>query len=155
MTQTDLILINLTEIRRKSIRLWKALPENHFHWKPDNDAMTAIQMVRHVLEADFGWNMIINGEDMSNYSTPWVNRPFISIEDELEFAHPYRDTFLESVRSFTEKELKETHIIHPGNGELKPLGQYLLRIGYHEAVHAGHFLSYLRGMGINRPHIWD
>lgn len=155
MTQNELILLNFTEIRRKSIRLWKALPENQFHWKPDEEAMTAIQMVRHVLEADYGWNMIINQQDMSNYSTPWENRPFLSIEDELEFAQPHREVFLESVRRFTEKELNETNIIHPGNGELKPLGQYLLRIGYHEAVHAGHFLSYLRGMGIDRPQIWD
>jgi hypothetical protein len=46
-------------------------------------------------------------------------------------------------------------MIHPGNGEKKILGKYLLRIGYHESVHAGQFLSYLRAMKIDRPKIWD
>jgi len=66
-----------------------------------------------------------------------------------------RRTFLESVGQFSDKELNETEIIHPGTGEKKPLGKYLLRIGYHESVHAGQFLSYLRAMKINRPEIWD
>jgi hypothetical protein len=35
------------------------------------------------------------------------------------------------------------------------LGDYLLRIGFHEAVHAGQFLAYLRAMQIERPFIWD
>ena len=117
--------------------------------------MTAIEMIRHVLKADYGWNIIINQGDMSNFKTPWDNRPFISVTDELEFAEPYRNRFLESIRQFSDTELNETEIVHPGNRHKKILGNYLLRIGYHESVHAGQFLSYLRAMKINRPEIWD
>ncbi|MCB0559587.1 MAG: DinB family protein [Lewinellaceae bacterium] len=155
MTQTELIILNLKEIRRRSIKLWKGLPESHYDWKPDENAMTAIQMIRHVLEADYGWNIIINQGNMTNYKTPWENRPFTNVTDELEFAEPYRKQFLTSVRQFSEEELNETKIIHPGNGEKKTLSKYLLRIGYHESVHAGQFLSYLRAMKVNRPEIWD
>ena len=155
MNQSELIILNFTEIRRKSIKLWSALPERYYHWKPDAKAMTAIEVIRHVLEADYGWNIIINHGSMTNYSTPWKNRPFISVIDEIAFAEPYRNTFLDSVRQFSDIELSETEIVHPGNGEKKILGKYLLRIGYHEAVHAGQFLSYLRAMQINRPDIWD
>ena len=155
MTQTELIILNFNEIRRKSTILWKELPESHYSWKPDENAMTAIQMIRHVLEADYGWNIIINQGDMTNYQTPWENRPFASVNDELEFAEPFREKFLESVRQFSETELNEIKIIHPGNGKKKILGKYLLRIGYHESVHTGQFLSYLRAMQINRPEIWD
>ncbi|MDO3695054.1 DinB family protein [Wenyingzhuangia sp. chi5] len=155
MTQSELIILNFTEIRRRSIKLWNGLPVKYYNWKPDDKAMTAIEIVRHVLEADYGWNMIINHEDMTQYKTPWENRPFISVADELEFAAPYRKTFLESVKQFSDIALKETEIIHPGNGDQKNLGEYLLRIGYHESVHAGQFLSYLRAMKINRPQIWD
>ncbi|WP_130735469.1 DinB family protein [Flavobacterium sp. J27] len=155
MNQTDLIILNFTEIRRKSVKLWKALPEEFYHWKPDEKAMTAIEMIRHVLEADYGWNIIINRSDMSNYKTPWNGIPFMSVDEEIKFAEPIRENFLKSVSLFSENELEHTQIVHPGNGELKPLGQYLLRIGYHESVHAGHFLSYLRAMGIDRPQIWD
>lgn len=155
MIQTELILLNFKEIRRKSITLWKALPEKYYHWKPDANAMTALQMIRHVLEADYGWNIIIQNGDMSDYKTPWQNRPLVSVADELAFAETYRNTFLKTVAQFTMEELEKTTIVHPGNGELKPLGQYLLRIGYHEAVHAGQFLGYLRAMELKRPQIWD
>ena len=58
MIQSELIILNYTEIRRRSITLWNSLPENYYNWKPDEKAMTAIEMVRHVLEADYGWNMM-------------------------------------------------------------------------------------------------
>ncbi len=155
MSQSELIILDFTEIRERSIKLWNGLPEKYYNWKPDEKAMSASEMIRHVLEADYGWNLIINQRDMTNYKTPWKNRPFISVTDELEFAEPYRKTFIESIRQFSDTELNETEIIHPGNGEKKILGKYLLRIGYHESVHAGQFLSYLRAMKIDRPKIWD
>ena len=155
MTQSELIILNFTEIRRRSIKLWNGLPEKYYNWKPDENAMSASEMIRHVLEADYGWNLIINQGDMTNYKTPWEDRPFINVTDELEFAEPYRNTFLDSIRQFSDTELNATEIIHPGNGDKKILANYLLRIGYHESVHAGQFLSYLRAMKIDRPNIWD
>jgi hypothetical protein len=37
MTQTELLLINFEETRRRSIMLWSALPEGKYFWKPDDD----------------------------------------------------------------------------------------------------------------------
>lgn len=155
MTKNELIIRHLTETRRRSILLWENLPPEFYFWKPDEQAMTAIHTIRHVVEADYGWNRIIRQEDMSNYSTPWRDRPCTSVKDELAFAAPYRQQFLETINGFSESELARTEIIHPGNGAKKLLGDYLLRIGYHESVHAGQFLSYLRTMGVERPFIWD
>ncbi len=155
MTQTELILLNFEEIRRRSTMLWKGLPEQYYFWKPDPDAMSALEQVRHVLGADYGWNIIINRGDMSTYQSPWEGRPYTNLDDELEFAKPYRQRFLDSVRSFSATDLATIDVIHPGNGQKKNLGSYLMRIGYHEAVHAGQFLSYLRAMGVHRPLIWD
>lgn len=155
MTSSELIVLNLSEIRRRSILLWRALPESQFLWKPDPNAMSAGELIRHVLEADYGWNRIINGASMENYKTPWKNRPITNLEEELEFADPHRKTFLATIQQFSERQLGETTIIHPGNGESKNLATYLLRIGYHESVHAGQFMSYLRTMNIDRPNIWD
>ncbi|GAB2996829.1 DinB family protein [Cyclobacterium sediminis] len=155
MTHSELLILNFTEIRRRSIKLWESLPKSHYHWKPDAKAMSAMEMIRHVLEADYGWNIIINKGSMTNYQSPWKNQPMISLTEELKFAEPHRHAFLESVRKFSDKTLKETEILHPGNGEKKILGKYLLRIAYHESVHAGQFLSYLRAMNIERPEIWD
>jgi len=155
MTQSELIIANLKEIRRRSRLLWEGLPEDHYHWKPDEKAMTASQMIRHVLEADYGWHIIINQGDMTDYRTPWENLPFESVEKECAFAEPYRQAFLESIARFSDRELMEVEIVHPGDGKKKRLGAYLLRIGYHESVHAGQFLSYLRALGVERPFIWD
>lgn len=151
----ELILRNLNQIRRRSILLWKGLPETYYSWKPDDTAMTAIKMVRHVLQADYGWNIIINQGDMSNYHTPSEGKPIVSVQDELKFAEPYRLELLKSIEHFSEDELSHVNISHPGINEKKNLGDYLLRIGYHESVHAGQFLSYLRAMKIERPFIWD
>ncbi len=155
MTKKELIISNLIEIRRRSIILWQGLPKDYLLWQPDESAMTAIEMIRHVLQADFGWNIIINRGDMTNYTTPWDNRKFYSISDEIEFAKPYRQLFLESINKFSEDDLSKITVVHPGNGKEKILGEYLLRIGYHESVHAGQFLSYLRAMNVDRPFIWD
>lgn len=155
MTQAELILLNFKEIRRRSILLWQSLPVEYYEWKPDAEAMSASGMIRHVLEADYGWNIIVNQGRMENYNTPWENRVFTNVQEELEFAAPYRNKFLESVGKFTDEEIQNTMIIHPGNSEPKNLGKYLLRIGYHESVHAGNFLTYLRLMGLERPNIWD
>lgn len=152
---SELLLYNLRETRRRSELLWNQLPESHFHWKPDSEAMSALEMIRHVVQADFGWNKIIKREDLSNYSTPWKDKPIESVQDELEFAKPYREEFIRTVESFSDAELNEIKVIHPGIKEEKLLGHYLLRIAYHESVHAGQFLSYLRSMGIDRPMIWD
>lgn len=155
MNQSQLIISNFTEIRRRSILLWKGLPEKYYHWKPDENAMSALEMIRHVLEADYGWNIIINQGDLNNYQTPWENRPFTNLSDELEFAEPFRKVFLDSVRNFSEEDLTKIEILHPGNGKKNNLANYLLRIGYHESVHAGQFLAYLRAMKVDRPIIWD
>ncbi len=117
--------------------------------------MTAIELIRHVLRADYGWNMIIQRKDMTNYTTPWDGRAHIRVQDELAFAAPYRSAFLDTIATFSEDELAGATVIHPGNGKPYVLGDYLLRIGYHESVHTGQFLSYLRDMGVERPFIWD
>ncbi|MEZ5028674.1 MAG: hypothetical protein R2765_07795 [Ferruginibacter sp.] len=37
----------------------------------------------------------------------------------------------------------------------RKLGDYLLRIAYHEAVHTGQLLDYLRTLNSPRANIWD
>ncbi|GAA5220694.1 DinB family protein [Membranihabitans marinus] len=135
--------------------MWQALPSDFYSWRPDDEAMSALEMVRHVLQADYGWNIIINRGDMSNFKTPWDHRPLLNVQDEIDFAEPYRLQFLNSIKSFSDKDLSDITIIHPGNMEKKNLGSYLLRIAYHESVHGGQFMSYLRSMGLERPLIWD
>ena len=156
MTPNELIILNYEEIRRRSIKLWNGIPEKFYHWQPDKDAMSLIETVRHVLESPFIYQQIIkNRGDKGNLISPWEARPYTNIADEISFAQPYREDYLEMVRSFTPQDLLEIEIIRPELGQRRKLGDYLLRIAYHEAVHAGNILSYLRTLGIERPNIWD
>lgn len=83
------------------------------------------------------------------------NRPYTTIAGQLIFAAPYREDYFKMIRSFSEKDLEEIEIIRPALGQQRKLGDYLMRIAYHEAIHAGNIMSYLRTAGITRPNIWD
>jgi uncharacterized damage-inducible protein DinB len=156
MTQTEILVLNFEEIRRRSIKLWTGItPENYF-WKPDVEAMHCLEMVRHVLEAEHLFHIIVeNRGNIGDYMSPWENRPYTNLQDELDFTIPFRRKFLEAVKKFNPEELSSIEIIRSEKGQRKKLGDYLLRIAYHESVHTGQMLAYLRELGLERPLIWD
>lgn len=99
MNSIEVILLNFSETRRRSIKLWNGIPNEYLNWRPDENAFTIIEMIRHVLEGEHLFHKIIENKG--------------------------------------------------------DLGDYLNRIAYHESVHTGQILSYLRTIGIDRPQIWD
>ncbi len=157
MTSTDLIILNFEEIRRRSILLWNGMPEKFFNWQPDQYAMSSIEMVRHVLEGEYEYHKIIEnrGSQGLDITSPWKDRAYTTIAEEIAFAQPFRLDFIETVRSFSEQDLNEVRIIRSDLGQSRSLGDYLLRVAYHESVHSGQMLSYLRTLNIPRPNLWD
>ncbi|MGI8580956.1 MAG: DinB family protein [Chitinophagaceae bacterium] len=156
MNILEVYILNFEEIRRRSIMLWKGLPEKFNTWKPDKDAESFIEVIRHVLECEQLFHMrIIKRGILTNYISPWSGRILIGLEDELKFAEPFRNEFVNMVRSLSEKDLDSIEIIGKEKTQTRKLGDYLLRAAYHESVHAGQFLSNLRTLGIDRPYIWD
>ena len=156
MTLTEIILLNFEETRRRSIKLWTGMTPEIYSWKPDIKAMSCLEMVRHVLEGEHLFHMIVNTRgDMGDYISPWTARPYSDLQDELDFAKPFRDEFFATIRSFNSGELDTIEIIRPEKKQRRKLGDYLLRIAYHEAVHAGQLLSCFRTLGLERPLIWD
>ena len=156
MKATDSIILNFEEIRRRSIVLWKGIPEDLYGWRPDAHALACLEMVRHVLEGEHLFHQIVlNKGDLGNYSSPWQGRPYISLEDELAFSYSYRDSFITMIRNLTDEELATIEIVRKEKGQRRMLGDYLNRIAYHESVHAGQMLAYLRMLQIERPQIWD
>jgi uncharacterized damage-inducible protein DinB len=156
MKKTDILILNFEEVRRRSLKVWSALTPENYYWKPDAGAMGCLEMVRHVLESEHIYQWIIfNKGVVGNYVSPWNGRPYISLEDEINFAKPYREEFLEFVKGFTPEELDNVEIIRADKNQRRLLVDYLQRIAYHEAVHTGQLLGYLRTMGVNRPVIWD
>jgi len=156
MTSIELIRLNFKEIRRRSLIIWKSIPESIERWKPDKDAMTVIEMVRHVLEGEHLYHKIIlNNGDLGNYKSPWKSKPFNSIKNEIEIAIPYREDFINYLTQLSPVDIETKIIERPKLNQRRKLGDFLLRMAYHESVHTGQLLSYLRTVGQERPNIWD
>jgi uncharacterized damage-inducible protein DinB len=156
MNSINLIILNFNEVRRRSIKVWTSIPQEKLEWKPDDEAMTCLEMIRHVLESEHYYHLAIkNRGSLSKFDSPFENRPFTSVNAELDFAEPYRKQFLDTIKSFSEEDLKNIKIDRSDSGYIRDLGDMLLRVAYHESVHTGQLLDYLRSAGITRIRIWD
>jgi uncharacterized damage-inducible protein DinB len=156
MNAKELLILNFEEVRRRSIRIWKGIAEDQLYWRPDPGAMTCFEMIRHILETENIYHQVIlNKGVLGDYQSPLTGNPYISVDEELRNAQPYREKFLRMINGFTAKELEETYITRKELGQHRRLGDYLLRIAYHESVHTGQLLDYLRTVKVPRPKIWD
>ena len=156
MTPNEVIVLNFVEIRRRSLKLWSGITPEIYFWKPDNEAMNTIEMVRHVLEGEHLFHQIVNNRgNIGNYISPWNNKPYTNLLDEIDFSKPYREKFIKTLKSYSIEDFNRIEIIRSEKGQRRKLGDYLQRMAYHEAVHTGQILSYMRTIGITRPLIWD
>ena len=156
MQIADAVLLNAREIRRRSEAVWNGIPAARLEWKPDPDAMSCIELVRHVLEGEYLYaSMARERKSVSNDGSPFAGRPFLSVADELAFAAPFRKQFELLVASFGDDDFDSVVIDRSDVGYKRRLGDFLLRAAYHESVHCGQLLGYLRTMGAARPNVWD
>lgn len=156
MNAIDLLVLNFEEVRRRSIKLWTSIPQEKLRWKPDHEAMSCIEMIRHVLESEHYYHQAIkNKGSLATYESPFEKRPFTTVEAELLWAEPYRLEFMETVQSFANEDLTRIQIDRSDVGYIRDLGDMLLRIAYHESVHTGQLLDYLRTAKVTIPKIWD
>ncbi|MGG0288494.1 DinB family protein [Peribacillus butanolivorans] len=158
MNENDLIVLNFEEVRRRSIKVWKAIPNNMLNWKPDNEALTCGEAIRHVLEGEFLYHQILiarGSKAISNTTNPFETKELSTVEDELNFAKPFREDFIKYIKTINKSDLENVKIDRSDVGYIRTLGDMLLRIAYHESVHTGQLLDYMRTMGIDRPQIWD
>lgn len=156
MNATEIILLNFLETRRRSIKLWEGIPNAFLNWKPDKKAFSIIEMIRHTLEGEHLFHVIIKKRgDLGNYESPWTNLNYSDLKNELNFAKEYRKHFIDMIKALNESDLENIRIERKEVGQSKSLGDYLNRIAYHESVHTGQMLGYLRTLGVKRPVIWD
>ncbi|MBL6447351.1 DinB family protein [Fulvivirga sp. 29W222] len=156
MNAREVILLNFSETRRRSIKLWRAIPHEFLGWRPDKEAFTIIEMIRHVLEGEHLFHKIIeNRGNLGDYNSPWLGEEYTDVSNELRFADQYRSRFMSMVENLEEEELENVEIVRTEVGQRKKLGDYLNRMAYHESVHTGQMLAYLRTLNIGRPLVWD
>ena len=100
MNSTEIILLNFSEIRRRSIKLWSGIPNEYLNWKPDKNAFTIIEMIRHILEGEHLFHKIIeNRGNLGNYQSPWKEVKYSDLKNELDFSENYRADFLSMINS--------------------------------------------------------
>jgi hypothetical protein len=156
MTPVELLLLNLEEVRRRSLIIWRSIPPRRMEWRPSAEARSCIKIVRHVLRAEWTHTQILRrGKSLDSDASPFNSKLLLDINSELEFAEPYRREFLTLVGSYTPAQLVENKIDRSEAGYVRSVGDFVLRIAYHEAVHTGQLLSYLRMMETPIPKIWD
>lgn len=156
MNATEIILLNFSETRRRSVKLWEGIPNEFLNWKPDKKAFSIIEMIRHTLEGEHLFHIIIkNRGDLGSYQSPWKNLEYSDLKNELNIAAKFRENFMNMIKTLNESDLENIRIERKEVGQSKNLGDYLNRIAYHESVHTGQMLGYLRTLGVKRPLIWD
>lgn len=156
MNAVEIIVLNFEEVRRRSIKVWESIPEENLDWKPDANALSIKEMIRHVLDGEHYYHLaLLNKGSLPSYDSPFDNRIFTTVKDELDFAQAYRQQFIETVLSFSEEDLTNVQIDRSNVGYIRKLGDMLMRIAYHESIHTGQLLDYMRTAEIERPSVWD
>ncbi len=156
MNPSDVIRLNAEEVRRRSIKLWEGIPANKLDWRPDPEARSCIEIVRHVLEGEYLYMMMVRtGRSVPEESSPFGGRPYTSVRDELNFSAPFHQQYLDFLATLTGDDLTSRKVDRSEVGYVRTAGDFLLRAAYHEAVHAGQLLDYLRTMAVARPSVWD
>lgn len=156
MNAIDLIILNSNEVRRRSIKLWKSIPQEKLQWRPDDEAMSCIEMIRHVLESEHYYHLaILNKGSIAEFDSPFEKQPYTTVEAELLLAEPFRNEFIKTVQAFSNEDLSNIQIDRSDVGYIRDLGDMLLRVAYHESVHTGQLLDYLRTAKVPIPTIWD
>ena len=156
MRGTELLVLSAEEVRRRSLIVWNGIPAGAMSWRPDPAAMSCGEMVRHVLEGEYLYMLMIrNRRSVAQDNSPFASRPFTTVADEVAFAHPYRGEFMSLISSIEPDALTSVTIDRSDVGYKRKLGDFILRIAYHESVHCGQMLGYLRTLGVERPWIWD
>lgn len=156
MNSIEIILLNFKETRRRSLNVWKGIPIELINFRPDSNAMSILEMIRHILEGEHLFHKIIeNRGNLGDYKSPWEGIDYIDIENEILMAKGFRQNFMDMIINLSESDLSTIKIERSEVVQSKSLGDYLNRIVYHESVHTGQLLSYLRAANVERPNIWD
>jgi uncharacterized damage-inducible protein DinB len=155
MTAVELAILNLREVRRRSVLVWQSIPDDQLNWKPDGNALSLGEMIRHVWEGMENYRRIIQNGGSLELPDSYTSDTISSIDAEVGHAATYFTRFIEDVSAFSETDLEQKTIDRSDIGHKRKLGDFLARVAYHEAVHTGQMLQYMRAANISRPDIWD
>ena len=150
----QLLTLNLIEVRRRSLIVWQAIPNERLGWRCDIEAMSLGESIRHVWVSTGNYMAILKARKSVEAITPNSEMPIESVQQEIKFAEQIFDEFLVFIEKLDVVDLIDP-IDRSDIGYTRQMGDFVLRIAYHEAVHAGQLLQSMRTADITRPDIWD
>lgn len=135
--------------------IWNFIDNDFIHFKPDDKAMTVIEMIAHVLTCERIYHARLKASGLAKNEEKIWNAPVCnSIQEQLDAAKIHRANFMDYLSSLSENDFIGRRVIIPERKQNIGLTDYLARMIYHESVHTGQLLSYLRIGGHERPDIW-
>jgi uncharacterized damage-inducible protein DinB len=157
MNAIELFLLDFQECRRRFLMVAAAFPPELFTWRPDKDALSVGESIRHVLLHDLSWVKILKEGRLPTDEElhPFLEPPYTDLQEEINRSIPFHNEFIDLIKSYNPKELTSIYITWPHKPIKRTLGDTLERKSYHDAVHTGQLLQYLRMLNIERPIIWD
>ncbi|SDW82312.1 DinB superfamily protein [Marininema mesophilum] len=154
MNAIDLIIHNFEETRRRSIITWRGISDQYLDWRPDKDAYSFGETIRHTWVGDHEYMYMLKTNGQRLEEVPFEKVPILSVEQEIAYSLPYRQELIDWIHSLSPIDLAEKSIERE-KGHKRTLGDMLLRIAYHDSVHVGYLMQYMRTLQIARPDIWD
>jgi uncharacterized damage-inducible protein DinB len=157
MKALDLFLLDYQESRRRFLMVAASFPNELLTWRPDIGALSVGETIRHVLLHDLSWLKILQEKRLptDEEHLHLLDRPYTDLQDEIDRSIQYQKEFIELIKTYNEEELLSIYISWPHKPIKRTLGDTLERKSYHDAVHTGQLLQYLRMLNIERPMIWD
>ncbi|SFS64916.1 DinB superfamily protein [Marininema halotolerans] len=135
------------------MQTWRLIPDNYLDWRPDQEAYSFGEMIRHVWVGDYEYLHILKTGGLDPEEDIYQNVPITSVEQEIEYSHPHRQQLLDWIRNLPPEQLIEKSVARPAKGYQRPLGDMLMRIAYHDSVHIGYFKQYLRMVQLEQPNM--
>lgn len=157
MNVRELILLDLKETRRRFLIVANEFPDEYLTWKPDIEALSVGATIRHVLLHDWSWLTILQEGRLphNQEQKQLLELPYSTVQAEINLAEPYHQKFLSYIESLAPSDYDSRIVEWPHKPIKRKLGDTLERKSYHDAVHTGQLLHYMRNLQIPRPNIWD
>lgn len=84
--------------------------------------INALEMIRHILEGQHLFHKSVeNRGNIGDYISPCEGLPYINLENELEFAKPYREKFIKTIAMFEASQLLTIEIVRSEKGQCRLL----------------------------------
>jgi uncharacterized damage-inducible protein DinB len=156
MTLKEFFLKQKEAIRARSQEVFRLLRPDHMAWKPEKDALTVGEMLRHLWVSEEGVRRVVLDGNFAYYETriPKGLRAITgtptSLEEELKNIERVHRETLSAVAGLPPEALEEERT-NPALGFRRKVAVILFGMNEHEVHHRAQLMTYIRMLGTPAP----